>query len=289
MRNSTAWLNCLNFDLGDKAMRAVILAAGRGSRLHPYTENCPKCLTELGGMALIERQLATLQDAGLTDIVIVSGYLGDLLELPGTRRIDNPHWQTTNMVESLFAAEAFFGNDLIVAYSDIIYEPRVLAALLESSHDVSVITDNKWRDYWECRFDDPLSDAESLRLDDAGRITDIGQKVADIAEIQGQFTGLLRFQGDGVRVLRETKADLGKHFRPWMQKRPLEQAYMTDLLMEMILNGHSVHAVPIEHGWLEIDTVEDFDKATRMIADDSISRFFNPDALADSVLAKRPQ
>ncbi len=295
MRNSTAWSNYLNYDLavedmsgateGSLPVRAVILAAGRGSRLHPYTENCPKCLTELGGMALIERQLATLQGAGITDIVIVTGYLGEMLKLPGTRRIDNPRWQTTNMVESLFAAEADFGNDLIVAYSDIIYEPRVLAALLESHHDISVITDHKWRDYWECRFEDPLSDAESLRLDDRDRITDIGQKVADISEIQSQFTGLLRFQGDGVQTLRDTKAALGNPSRPWMRERPLEQAYMTDLLMEMILNGHSVHAVPIEHGWLEIDTVKDYEDAARMIADGNISRFFNPETLTDTVLA----
>ena len=79
-------------------MRAVILAAGRGSRLQAYTERAPKCLAELGGMTLIGRQLATLRDAGITDIVIATGYRGGMLEVPGTRRVHNPRWETTNMV-----------------------------------------------------------------------------------------------------------------------------------------------------------------------------------------------
>ena len=119
-------------------MKAIILAAGRGSRLHPYTENAPKCLTELAGRALIERQIATLKNAGVDDIIIATGYLADQLELAGTRQVHNPDWATTNMVESLFVADTEFGDDLIVTYSDIVYEPCVIEALLQSPHDASV-------------------------------------------------------------------------------------------------------------------------------------------------------
>ena len=119
-------------------MKAIILAAGRGSRLNPMTEGCPKCLTVLGDMTLIERQLSVLRGAGIDDIVIATGYRGDMLALEGTRSVHNPDWPTTNMVETLFRAADQFGDDLVVAYADIVYEPRVLAALLASPHDVSV-------------------------------------------------------------------------------------------------------------------------------------------------------
>ena len=114
-------------------MKAIILAAGRGSRLHPYTDSAPKCLTELAGRSLIDRQVATLRSAGVTDILIATGYLADQLAFPGTRQVHNPDWATTNMVESLFVAEADFGDDLIVTYSDIVYEPRIIEALLQLS------------------------------------------------------------------------------------------------------------------------------------------------------------
>lgn len=259
-------------------MKALILAAGRGSRLHPYTANCPKCLTELGGQSLIGRQLDVLRAGGVADIDIVSGYLSEMLRLPDTGQVINTAWETTNMVESLFAAEAGFGDDLIVAYSDIIYEPRVLQALLDSDADVSVIVDRGWRAYWEFRFDDPLSDAESLRMTPEGAITEIGSKVTSIDEIEAQYIGLMRFRGPGLNQLREAYQSIQTAERPWKEKRPVERAYMTDLLMEMILLGERVTAVPITNGWLEIDTVNDFEHADAGFRDGSIKAFFDPQA-----------
>ena len=256
----------------------VILAAGRGSRLQPYTEDRPKCLAEFGGMTLIGRQLAVLRDAGIDDIVIATGYRGDMLELPGTRRVHNRRWRTTNMVETLFRAQSLFGDDMIVAYGDIVYEPRLLAALLASRHEVSVVVDVNWRAYWERRFGDPLDDAESLRMDTQGRIIDIGNQVSDAGRIQAQYIGLMRFKGAGIDALVSARDGMGGVPRPWMAARERDNAYMTDLLMEMILVGFDVHAVAVAGGWLEIDTVADYEDATAMIADGSISRFFDPGA-----------
>lgn len=260
-------------------MKVFILAAGRGSRLHPYTEDCPKCLTELGGMTLIERQLETLRSAGIANISIVTGYRADRLELPETNQIINPDWATTNMVESLFAAEAFFDNDFIVAYSDIVYEPKVIQALIKSTSDVSVVVDRQWRSYWEHRFVDPLSDAESLKFDRQGDIIDIGQKVENIDKIEAQYIGLMRFKGDGILKLRAAYDSIFSTDREWKKNRPPEKAYMTDLLMEMILAKVKIKAVAIDSGWLEIDTVEDFETANQMFNDGSITKFFNPFAI----------
>ena len=262
-------------------MKAIILAAGRGSRLHPYTENCPKCLTDLGGMTLIDRQIKTLQNASISDIVIVTGYLSEMLALPGTRQVYNPDWASTNMVESLFCAEREFEDDFLMTYGDIVYEPRVLGALLDRRHGISVAIDRQWRGYWENRFEDPLSDVESLRLDDEGCITDIGNAVSDIDSIQAQYMGLIRFQGSGVDALRAARENLKAVSRPWMEKRTVANAYMTDVLMEIILMEQKVHGIPVDGGWLEIDTVEDYQTAATMIADRTITKFFDPDALEE--------
>lgn len=229
-------------------------------------------------MTLIGRQIETLRNAGISDVVIVTGYLGEMLTLPETRRIENPRWAATNMVDSLFCAEAAFGDDVIVCYGDIAYEPRVLAALLDSPHEISVMVDRNWRALWELRFEDPLSDAESLRLDADDRILEIGNPVTDICEIEAQYMGLMRFRGGGVKTLCDAKRVFGQTRRPWMEKRPLEQAYMTDLLMEMILRGDAVHGVPTDGGWIEIDTVEDYENIRQLIATDEIQPYFDPSA-----------
>lgn len=259
-------------------MKAVILAAGRGSRLYPYTKETPKCLTELGGMTLIERQLRTLRVGGIDDIVLVTGFEAEQLALPGTRQIHNARWECTNMVESLFAAESEFNEDMIVSYGDIVYEPRVLDTLLASPCDTSVVVDRAWRAYWAHRFDDPLSDAESLRMDGWGRIVDIGAPIDDLNAIDARYTGLLRFRGGGIEALRDARTNLGSQRRAWMDHRSVEQAYMTDLLMEMILMGAPVHAVPVDGGWLEVDTVADYEKLARDFETGDIIRFFDPDA-----------
>lgn len=255
---------------------AIILAAGSGSRLRPYTDDRPKSLVPFGSLTLIERQIATLRAGGIDDISIVVGYRAEAFQSLGLPLIENPHWDVTNMVETLFCADAALRSDTIVAYADIVYEPKVLSALLESSAPVSVIVDRQWRRYWELRFADPLADAESLRLDPLGKIIDIGNKVDDIDSIEAQYIGLMRFQDNGIDLLRRTRAELGKVRRAWMDKRPLEKAYMTDLLMEMVLTGHPPQSVPIDNGWLEIDTVSDYETALSMLADGRIGDFYEP-------------
>jgi choline kinase len=251
-------------------MKAIILAAGRGARLMPRTENFPKCLTELAGRPLIEHQVTTLRGAGVRDIVIVTGYQADMLSLPGTRQVHNPDWAETNMVESLFSAVGEFGRDMLVCYGDIVYEPAVLAALLAAPHEISIVVDRRWRELWNKRFDDPLSDAESLRLNADGCITDIGGAVSDVDEIEAQYMGLMRFRKGGIDALTAARDNWKSTTRPWMDKRPVRQAYMTDLLMEMILMGRAVHAVPVDGGWLEIDAAGDLEVAEAMVADGTI-------------------
>ena len=144
-----------------------------------------------------------------------------------------------------------------------------------------VVVDRNWCAYWEHRFADPLEDAESLAMNGAGCITDIGNPVSDIETIEAQYIGLMRFRGAGVEALKAARAHLATVSRPWMEKRTLANAYMTDVLMEMITMGCAVHAVPVDGGWLEIDTVEDYERAAAMIADGTITRFFDPDAGPD--------
>ncbi len=257
-------------------MKAIILAAGRGSRLHPYTENYPKCLTVLGDKTLIEWQVNALSACGISDIVLVTGYMNEMLKIEGTSQIFNPKWKTTNMVESLFCAQSEFGNDVLVSYGDIIYERRVLQSLLQSSADISVALNSQWHELWKLRFDDPLSDAETLKLGADGEILEIGNVPKNISEIESQYMGLMRFRGTGIQAIQAARAQMFSHHRPWKEKRSAEQAYMTDLLSELIISGQPVLGIENTGGWLEIDTVRDYEKISEMFISGKIINFFDP-------------
>ena len=243
-------------------MNAIILAAGKGERLQPLTNDKPKCLVELFGKSLLEWQIEAFQSSGITDITIVSGYKSDLINFPEITILKNEKYESTNMVETLFSAKEKMLDSTIVSYGDIIFEKNVLESLINSPNDISVIVDKQWKRLWEKRFQDPLSDAESLVIED-GYIVEIGQKVNSYEKICGQYIGLMKFQGSGIDLIKrhyeEAKNQANTGTNPLNASLPFEKSYLTDFLYSLIRGGATIKAVPVNNGWLEIDTLSDLD------------------------------
>ena len=175
-------------------MRAVILAAGEGTRLRPHTADRPKCLVPLGGRPLLDWQLDALRGAGIDDITVVTGYRAEMIASRGLVMRHNPEFATTNMVASLMCARDRFDgtDDVLIAYGDIVYEPRIVAAMQPPATPVAVAVDTEWRRLWELRMSDPLADAETLRIDAHGLITELGRVPDSYDDIEGQYIGLDR-------------------------------------------------------------------------------------------------
>src|SRR3989344_2665457 len=127
-------------------MKAIILAAGMGTRLGKYTKDLPKGMLNFNGKSLIERQVETLKSCGINDIVIVKGYMPDKIKITGVKYYENKDYASTNMVETLFAAEKEMDDDMLVCYSDTIYQKSVLKGVIASKADVGVTVD---ADYWD--------------------------------------------------------------------------------------------------------------------------------------------
>ncbi len=252
-------------------MRLIILAAGRGTRLSPLTDTRPKCLAELGGRTLLDWQLEAAAMAGVNDVVVVGGYMAERLENDRYTLTLNPEFESTNMVSTLFCAEPSFGDEFVMSYGDIVYGPDVLRALLADQSPVGVVVDRNWRSYWETRFEDPIEDAESLRVGADGLLRSIGQQERDIDRIEAQYIGLVAFRGRGVDALKESYALAGdqdaRGESPFQGVRPLAGLYMTDLLQGMIDLGHPLATVSINGGWVEIDSIRDLQIAELLIAE----------------------
>lgn len=243
-------------------MNAIILAAGKGERLRPFTNDKPKCLVKLFGKTLLEWQINVFQNSGITDITVVTGYRSNLINFPEITILKNEKYATTNMVETLFCAKEKLLDSTIISYGDIIFEKQVLKKLMNNSSDIAVVVDKNWEKYWKMRFKIPLDDAESLKFDVDGFITSIGQKTSDLSNIQAQYIGLMKFQNNGIYDLKNfyTKA-LSKSSHGINILNPqttFEKSYMTDLLQAMINYNYQIKSVSIEGGWLELDSVDDY-------------------------------
>ena len=257
-------------------MKAIILAAGEGQRLRPLTNEKPKCLVELFGKSLIERQIETFHKCGITDIIVITGYKNNKIKIPNVKYYKNKDYASTNMVETLFCAQNELNDDIIISYGDIIYQKDVLEKLIDSSDDCSVVVDKDWKKYWNIRFENPLDDAESLSLKD-GFIEDIGQKIDEPESIDGQFIGLMKFQKTGIKLLTEfyldSKKEATKGKNPLNPHIEFKKSYMTDLLRAFIQNGNKIKSIIIYNGWLELDSVHDYDIYMKFWKENKLKEF----------------
>jgi L-glutamine-phosphate cytidylyltransferase len=260
-------------------LKSIILAAGEGTRLRPLTENVPKSMVKIFGTTLLKRQINNLRKCLIENIIVVTGYKADKINIEGVKYIENKNYYKTNMVETLFCANEELVGDVIISYGDIIYEEEILKKLINSKEDISIVIDKKWKKYWDKRFDDPLDDAESLKINSEGNIIEIGQKINNILDVQGQYIGLMKFNVNGIKILKEfyeeskKKSKNGKNvLNPNI---PFEKSYMTDLLQGLINSGYALKPLIINGGWLELDSITDYKLYQKMLKENSLSEFIN--------------
>lgn len=250
-------------------MKVIILAAGQGTRLRPLTDDRPKCMVEVSGRSIIERQLDAIYACGVSDedITIICGYcsetLMDRFKDTSINFIVNERYDSTNMVCSLMCARDLMESedDIIVSYGDIIYGESVFRKILAAEDNISVIVDDGWYEYWAKRCVNPLDDAETLMFDDNDYLTEIGQKTTKLEKVQSQYIGLMRFKGKGLIAMLslscEAKRRSANGEALWRTNRNYAKMYMTDLLQGLIDEGNELRAVHIQRGWFEIDDCED--------------------------------
>lgn len=231
-------------------MKALILAAGRGSRMLHLTEDRPKGLVELLGKPLLDRQVAALRTAGFDEIGAVSGYRAEALEGRGLTLFHNSRWAKTNMVASLAcAADWLQGGPVVVSYSDIFYRPEAPAALCSAAADLAITFDPHWLGLWGRRFADPLSDAETFRRGPDGRLLEIGAKPTAPEQVNGQYMGLLRFTPAGWAEVEDLRDELPPERR--------DKLDMTGMLSLLLARGTPIDAIPAPWPWGEVDAETD--------------------------------
>lgn len=232
---------------------AIILAAGRGSRMKDLTTVQPKCLLELAGKPLLHWQTRALRAAGIRRILVVRGYAAECIQ-GEFETAENSRWAETNMLSTLLCADSFVqdaftrGTErIIVSYSDIVYHHEHVQKLLACDKSVAMTFDTQWEALWRLRFDDVLLDAETFRQE-GGILLEIGGKPQSISDIHGQYMGLLSFDRPGWTALLNLCAELGK---------AVDKTDMTGFLRLMMAKSVCIGAVPVSGKWCEADNATD--------------------------------
>jgi choline kinase len=230
-------------------MRGIILAAGKGSRLNGTAGDKPKCLVELGGTTLIDRQIRALEQAGIDDIVVVVGCQADRVRAAcgtGVTYVENSRFAETNSLYSLWTARALLYEGFVVLNCDVLFHPMLLDDLLTTNHDAALLI--AYREPGQPAFGD-----EEMKVKVRGDLVIDISKTMDPAAADGENLGIVKFGAHSaphlVSILDRVVAEGGlrdwapKAFRAYAQNRPL-------------------HAIGTRGcPWIEIDFPEDYRRA----------------------------
>ena len=244
-------------------VKSIIIAAGLGSRLKGYTEALPKCMLMFGDKTLLQRQIEVYKRCGINEISVVRGFKKEKINYEGLKYFENTDYQNNNILNSLFYAEEAINGNVIINYSDILFDEYVVSRLLDSNADISIVVDIDWRGYYVGRKDHPVEEAEKVIFNANNEVIKIGKVLTNKEDVYGEFIGMIKLSPRGSEIFKLHFSRAKKIFwdKPYQRAQTFQKAYITDFIQDMVDMGVSIHCVIIERGWKEIDTVEDYEKA----------------------------
>ena len=263
--------------VGGHALTAIIAAAGFEKQLLPLIEDKPKCLLDIKGKSILERQVSALNECDIKDIALIRGYRKEAITLPNIRYYDNDRHEETGDLYSLFRAEAEMKGRCLILYGDIIFDTVVLEKLLKSPADITLVVDLAW-------YDQRQSGAPQLHLrpdlvtlqhppwwslsprfvmpEEQNLIVKIGQDLP-LEQAHGEFIGMAMLSEQGAELLKQGYREAASTYtnRGFHEAGAFAKASFTDMIQELIDQGQTVHCVPIYKGWMEVDSFEEYQKA----------------------------
>lgn len=229
-------------------MIAIILCAGIGSRLMSHTANKPKCLVEIAGKPLLSYQLDSLEKAGISKIVLITGYLSRQVEkFIGSRCeiIHNKDYKTTNSIYSLWLAKKFAGkDDVLLINGDIIFDTMLVNQIIRSNKKTSSLVDRN----------QILTDGEMNVVIKNGKITEFSKKIP-AKKAHALSLQITKFGTKDSIMLFEKINDL-------IENKELDK--FPAFAYETIIKNSALYPIYKNGGvWFEIDTPDDLEKAER--------------------------
>ena len=241
---------------------ALILAAGRGRRLMPFTKDMPKCLVKVGGKPILFYQLRALEMNGVENVTLVTGYLAGEIEKYAEKKfprfdfkfVHNDRFEDTNDIYSLYLARRHLNGNVLVLDSDVLFHPEIVLKILREEKSAVA-------------FQRAVCGEEEMKVL-LGSVQSVLQlsKAMSPALAAGEFMGVSLFQEDFCRELVSALEELIKDGKINIDREAA--------IEKVIAGGKPLYALDIsEYPAIEIDFPEDLKRAEREILPKIISEF----------------
>jgi choline kinase len=237
-------------------MRAIILAAGRNRLLERNETEKPLCLNDFQGRPLLDWQLKAISEAGIDDVAVVKGYAADQIKLP-VKDFANHKWDKSDIVRSLMQADDWLSRfECVVAFSNIFYTQHTVDLLAQAKGDLVIAVLENWKSLWETRFPDVLPNTGKLIFDEDGNLCEIGGNASSLADVAGQFMGLMKITPSGWQYI--------KRYLSMCDDVVIDKMSMIKLLQELIKTDHAIKGVRSDDEWFVFDRLRDLKIANQM-------------------------
>lgn len=245
-------------------MNAIIIAAGTGTRIS-QAANDPKALLDINGKTILSRQISLLNEEGIQNIIIITGSHSDKFELKNVTCVQDRNFLEHDILGSLMEAKNYFKNELLILYSDILFESSILEQVINSDADIGIAVDLTWEKAYINRTSHPKSEAENVLLNNNNRIIQIKKNILNNQGLIGEFLGILKLSAKGSKTFVQKYNELIKNHSGKFHEAPsLSKAYLTDMIQEIIDSKIEVIPIFIDGKWCEIDTQKDLEKAKKL-------------------------
>ena len=188
-----------------------------------------------GGQTLLQRQLNAYKKNEINDISLIRGYKKEKINYKGIKYFENTDFKNNNILNSIFYAEKIINGNIIISYSDILFEPSVVERLQNSDHDISVVVDIDWRGYYVGRKDHPISEAENVIFNSNNEVEKIGKINTGNEEVHGEFIGMIKLTSRGTEIFKEHFHRLKKiYWNKPFQRADISKGLLTDFIQELV-------------------------------------------------------
>ena len=246
-------------------MKAIIIAAGSGKRISKDFAELPKALIQVNDISIISRQISLFKKNGIDEIIVISGPGKEKFTMTDVTYVNDQKFEEHDILGSLMEARDHIFGDVIITYSDIIFEDLILKKILQTNLDIGIAVDLDWKKAYEDRKSHPISEAENVLFDNSRNILEIRKNIRNSNLEIGEFLGITKLSNNGCKLLLKRYDEIrNDNNSPFHDAKSLTKAYLIDMIQELIESKIEVKPIFISGKWCEIDTIDDLKIAEKM-------------------------
>ena len=236
-------------------MKSIIIAAGSGRRIPEFSKSIPKSLIKINQKSILKRQIDLMNRSEINQIAIVKGFKSKKIKFKNIKYFHNKNYKKNEQLDSLFSAKNWFTEDLLITFSDIIYEYSVIKKIIKSKHNFTIAVQKNWKKKYKKRFDHPIEQADKVSIK-YNKIIDIGKKLSK-DKTNGEFLGIFKISKEMCNIFINQYNILKK-------TKQTEKLQMHNFFRYLIKKKFNIKATYVNGKYMEIDTYNDFKIAKEM-------------------------